>query len=314
MKKIIFILSLSLMFGSVHFHKVDAQVIVNINIDVQPAWGPSGYDYAEYYYIPEINIYYDVVHRVYYYPSGARWIRAAYLPSSFRYYDFYSLYKVVLNGILQPWRYNANHLHLYAQYRHNYLQVPIFYMTDYRYLRARMNYFQWVEARYMPHNEGRPPTRNFAANQPNGRISTPNQPARSGSSYNRNTQQRQDYPSNVQRGNAPARSNATVQPNNGSTTRNNSTVQPNSGSATRNNSAVQPNNSNATRNGSTVQQSNRSTVTPPRNNSSNSNVSPARNTTTRSGATGSSGSSNTSRSSNNTTSGSSQSSRSSTRR
>ena len=32
---------------------------ISINIDKQPAWGPYGYDCAAFYYMPEINIYYD---------------------------------------------------------------------------------------------------------------------------------------------------------------------------------------------------------------------------------------------------------------
>jgi len=33
---------------------------VNINIVNQPIWGPTGYDQADNYYIPEIEVYYNV--------------------------------------------------------------------------------------------------------------------------------------------------------------------------------------------------------------------------------------------------------------
>ena len=65
MKKLFFILSFGLIVGMFPAGKAEAQVRININIDMQPAWGPSGYDYAEYYYIPEINIYYDVLSRMF---------------------------------------------------------------------------------------------------------------------------------------------------------------------------------------------------------------------------------------------------------
>ena len=305
MKKLIFILGLGLMFGSAPVNKMEAQVYVNFNIDIQPAWGPSGYEYAEFYYIPEVNIYYDVVQRLYYYPSGNRWICSSYLPVSYSYYDFYSLYKVVLNGILQPWRYNANHLRLYAHYRYNYLQMPIFYMTDYRYMRARVNYFHWVEPHYMPRNEGRPLTRNFAANNPNGRISNDVRPttsssrnqaapyqsvrSNSGSNYNRSANRGQDFPSDVQRGSTPPGYRSSNQSNSNSAPRNSSTtVQPNSNNSTpRNNPAtVQPNGNNSTpRNSSTTVQPNGNNSAP-RNNpatvqpNSNNNSTPRNSSTT----------------------------------
>ncbi|MDR2384516.1 MAG: hypothetical protein LBD80_02455 [Tannerella sp.] len=171
MKRFILISGLGLMIGMFNINKSEAQIHVSINIDIQPAWGPSGYNYAEYYYIPELNIYYDVIHRLFYYPDGGRWISSMFLPVAYSYYDFYSLYKVVINNVFSPWRYNRNHRHLYHRYCYNYAQVPIYYMRDAFYLRARNNFHGWVEPRYMPHNEGRPRSRDYAMNTRNGRIS-----------------------------------------------------------------------------------------------------------------------------------------------
>jgi hypothetical protein len=39
---------------------IQAQVSVNLNIGTAPAWGPSGYAAAEYYYLPDVQAYYDV--------------------------------------------------------------------------------------------------------------------------------------------------------------------------------------------------------------------------------------------------------------
>ncbi|MDR2917068.1 MAG: hypothetical protein LBV74_19930 [Tannerella sp.] len=171
MKKLIFVLSLGLMIGMVNINKAEAQVHVSINIDLQPAWGPSGYNYAEFYYIPEINVYYDVVNQLFYYPNRGRWISSIFLLVAYSYYDFYSLYKVVLNGVHRPWKHNRRHVNMYSGYRYNYVQVPIFYMKEPRYNHARNNYHRWVEPRYMPRNDGRPNSREFAANTRNGRIS-----------------------------------------------------------------------------------------------------------------------------------------------
>lgn len=152
MKKLIIMVGLGWMIGLLNVHTADAQhvtTVIHINVDRQPAWGPVGYDYVEYYYIPELNIYFDVENELFYFRHGRRWIESPYLPARYARYDFYSLYKVVLNDILDPWRYNRHHRRRYARYRYNYAQIPIFYVDDYRYEYARYNACAWVEPRYM---------------------------------------------------------------------------------------------------------------------------------------------------------------------
>jgi hypothetical protein len=169
MKRLLLILGLGLMIETVN-NSADAQVHVSVNINVQPAWGPSGYDYAEFYYIPEINVYYDVVHQLFYYRQRGRWLSALFLPVMYSGYDFYSLYKVVLNGVHYPWKYNGRHRRAYKRYCYNYAQVPIFYMREPRYHHARSNFHGWVEPRYMPRDNGRPHSPDFSKNTRNGRV------------------------------------------------------------------------------------------------------------------------------------------------
>ena len=152
MKKLIIMVGLGWMIGLLNVHTADAQhvtTIIHVNVDRQPAWGPVGYDYVEYYYIPELNIYFDVENELFYYRYGRGWIESPYLPARYARYDFYSLYKVVLNDVIDPWRYNRHHRRRYARYRYNYAQIPIFYVDDYRYEYARYNACAWVEPRYM---------------------------------------------------------------------------------------------------------------------------------------------------------------------
>jgi hypothetical protein len=170
MRKLMLIFSLGLMIGLANVYRAEAQVHVSINIDIQPAWGPSGYHYAEFYYIPELNIYYDVINGLFHYYNRRRWISAPYLPAMYSSYDFYSLYKVVLNNVRYPWKYNLRHRKIYAKYCYNYVQVPIFYMNEQHYHRARSNFHGWVEPRYMPENNGRPHSRDFSRNTRSGRI------------------------------------------------------------------------------------------------------------------------------------------------
>ncbi|WP_316632558.1 hypothetical protein [uncultured Flavobacterium sp.] len=74
-----------------------AQVSINVNIGTPPAWGPAGYAEMEYYYLPDIEAYYDVRASQFIYFGGGRWIRTTYLPRQYRNYDLYGGYKVVLN-------------------------------------------------------------------------------------------------------------------------------------------------------------------------------------------------------------------------
>ena len=83
-----------LLFASSTIH---AQVSVSLNIGTAPSWGPVGYAEAEYYYLPDVEAYYDVRSTQFIYFGGGRWIRSRYLPNQYRNYDLYGGYKVVLN-------------------------------------------------------------------------------------------------------------------------------------------------------------------------------------------------------------------------
>ncbi|RVT74914.1 hypothetical protein EOD40_12130 [Flavobacterium sufflavum] len=74
-----------------------AQVSVNVNIGTPPAWGPVGYSNVDFYYIPDIEAYYDIRLAQFIYFGNGRWIHSRYLPVRYRDYDLYRGYKVVLN-------------------------------------------------------------------------------------------------------------------------------------------------------------------------------------------------------------------------
>jgi hypothetical protein len=80
----------------------NAQVALNVNIGVQPLWGPVGYDYAQYYYIPDIGAYYDVGNQDFVYQQNGQWVTSAYLPPAYTNFDLYGAYKVVINAP-NPW-------------------------------------------------------------------------------------------------------------------------------------------------------------------------------------------------------------------
>jgi len=74
-----------------------AQVNINVNLGNPPAWGPAGYTDVRYYYLPDIETYYDVGTRQYIYLTNGKWMRATTLPVVYRNYNLYNGYKVVVH-------------------------------------------------------------------------------------------------------------------------------------------------------------------------------------------------------------------------
>ena len=73
-----------------------AQVSVHFNLGVQPDWAPVGYSDVQYYYLPDVEAYYDVNSSMFVYYEGRSWVRRSYLPSRYRNYDLYNGYKVAM--------------------------------------------------------------------------------------------------------------------------------------------------------------------------------------------------------------------------
>ena len=76
---------------------MEAQVSVNVNLGQPPAWGPVGYSAVDYYYLPDIQAYYDIRNTQFIYFGGGKWNRSRNLPNQYRNYNLYNGYKVVLN-------------------------------------------------------------------------------------------------------------------------------------------------------------------------------------------------------------------------
>src|SRR5262245_55606535 len=109
-----------LFIAAASFKNADAQVRVNLNVNIgsQPAWGPVGYDYVEYYYLPDIETYYYVPRHQFVYLSNGKWIFATSLPTRYRSYNLYSGYKVVINQP-RPYLSFSTHRVTYAKYKGN---------------------------------------------------------------------------------------------------------------------------------------------------------------------------------------------------
>jgi len=89
---------------------------VGVNIGDQPGWGPTGYDRAEYYYIPDVDSYYSVSEHQYIYRDGSNWKHGASLPASYSNYDPYHSYKAVVNED-KPYLNNTSHQAKYGSFK-----------------------------------------------------------------------------------------------------------------------------------------------------------------------------------------------------
>jgi len=89
---------------------------LKVNIGTQPIWGPTGNDHVDNYYLPDIETYYNVPTKKYYYNEGGKWKNSRTLPSKYSNYDLYNSHKVVVNEN-QPWKNHADNQTKYASFK-----------------------------------------------------------------------------------------------------------------------------------------------------------------------------------------------------
>jgi len=67
------------------------------NIVNQPVWGPVGYDYVAYYYLPEIETYYSVKKEKYIFLENGNWVSSNSIPARSFGYNLYQGRVIVIN-------------------------------------------------------------------------------------------------------------------------------------------------------------------------------------------------------------------------
>jgi hypothetical protein len=98
-----------------------AQGQVSVN-GAPPAWGPAGYSDVRYYYLPDMEMYYDVQQSNFIYLHDNRWVYRNYLPVQYKSYNLYRGYKVPLQNYSgnYPYYFFKQHKVKYAKgYRGN---------------------------------------------------------------------------------------------------------------------------------------------------------------------------------------------------
>jgi hypothetical protein len=101
-----FVLALGLLL---HSGQAQAQVRVNIHA---PYWGPAAPPTVQYYYVPEIDGYYDLYNQSYLFfdPAYGAWISSPVLPRMYAGYDPRFFHPVAIQYVgRQPWGYLRDH-------------------------------------------------------------------------------------------------------------------------------------------------------------------------------------------------------------
>ncbi len=97
MKKLLVLSAIA--FGGLLYNTADAQIRVGVNLGFRaqpviynqpavpatPAYGDDGDDY---YYLPDLGVYYNVTDQCYFYFDGSEWVSSAYLPGQYANYDW----------------------------------------------------------------------------------------------------------------------------------------------------------------------------------------------------------------------------------
>lgn len=103
-----FLIMIGLLFTSI----LSAQVSINVNIGT-----PS----ARYYYLQDIEVYYDIQTSMYIYPFGGRWVRSRTLPASYGNYDLNNSHRVIINDYhgKRPYGYFNEHREKFPKGHYN---------------------------------------------------------------------------------------------------------------------------------------------------------------------------------------------------
>ena len=114
MKTIKFIVIGLLLFFAV---SAKTQISLHVAIGTPPQWGPSGYTDVRYYYLPDVEAYYDVPSSKFIYFNGVSWVHRSYLPVRYKNYDLYRGYKVVMTDYRgnSPYAHFKEHKSKYAK-------------------------------------------------------------------------------------------------------------------------------------------------------------------------------------------------------
>jgi hypothetical protein len=82
-----------------------------------PQWAPPYYSGARYYYLPDLELYYDLAAQEYIFLQDGRWHFSPYVPAMYQNYDLNNCFCVVLNvEVYKPWLHHQYYIAHYPRY------------------------------------------------------------------------------------------------------------------------------------------------------------------------------------------------------
>ena len=82
-----------------------------------PNWIPPQYTDVRYYYMPDIETYYDLTNHDFIYLENGQWLFSASLPMMYSNYDLYDGFVIALNmNVYQPWMHHHFYISNYPRY------------------------------------------------------------------------------------------------------------------------------------------------------------------------------------------------------
>jgi hypothetical protein len=82
-----------------------------------PHWAPPVYSGIRYYYLPDIESYYDIHTREFIFLDHARWIYSREIPYMYRDFDLNTCFVVIVNSnIYQPWMHHQYYVSHFPRY------------------------------------------------------------------------------------------------------------------------------------------------------------------------------------------------------
>ena len=98
-------------FGLLFVTSTQAQITVNLDIAKPPVWAPAKAVATQYYYLPDVDMYYDVPAERFIYVKNGKWVRAERLPVAYRGYDLKKGQVIYLTDYRgnSPYLFHKNH-------------------------------------------------------------------------------------------------------------------------------------------------------------------------------------------------------------
>ncbi|MBC7524655.1 MAG: hypothetical protein H7239_09480 [Flavobacterium sp.] len=112
MKKLQFLLLVILFMG------LNAQSQVTVTFGKPPVWAPAKPADVQYYYLPDVDTYYDVPSSKFIYQRNGKWFRSAALPAQYRNYNLKGGNVVYLTDYKgnEPYKFHKDHMMKYPKH------------------------------------------------------------------------------------------------------------------------------------------------------------------------------------------------------